>query len=142
MDNNFLQSMRIIFIGILMGPLLFLGVVMMLQQGHPRTLMGAESPLLYVVILAATAGVISSNMLYRMRVPGIKSLPENTSKLAAWRTLFIIKIAIIEGVTLLTIVSLMLNEGDIYLYIAVALLGLQTLNFPTANTIQNDCEIQ
>lgn len=141
MDNKFLLSIRIVFLGVFIAPVIFLCVVLAMQKDIARPLTRADDPFLYIVIIVATMAVISSNMLYRLRLPAVKTLTSNSEKLAGWRTLFIVRLAMIEGATLFAIVALLLQECQIYLYIAAALIGVQTLNFPKASSIQNEIEL-
>ena len=141
MDKQFMLSTRILFCSVCMGPILFIGVVVLLQAGIDRPFIREGDPLLYTVIAVATASVTGSTLFYRLRLPAVKSLSDLTEKLAAWRTLFIIKLAILEGSILFSVVALLIQETDIYLYIAAALTGMQTLNFPLESSLLKELDI-
>lgn len=141
MFTQFLRSIRIIFAGIFMGPVIFLGIVLFLQTGIDRPFTIPDDPFLYVVIAAATVAIISATMLYRMRLPQARAQGTVEDKLTAWRTLFIVKLALTEGAILVSIVVLFLQEADIYVYLAAALIGVQSLNFPKESTIKSELDI-
>lgn len=141
MDKQFLLTTRIIFGGVFMGPVIFIFVVLSIQSAIDRPFSLENDPFLYAVIGAATAAVVGSTMFYRLRLPAAKAQADTTTKLAEWRKLFIIKLAIVEAAIMFSIVALFVQEADIYLYVAAGLIAVQALNFPLETTIHNELDI-
>lgn len=141
MEQQYLRSVRILFSAIFMGPIIFTGIVLFLQAEVNRTFTVEGDPFQYVAIIIGTSAVIASTILYRMRLPALKSLNQMDDKLQSWKILFIIRLAILEGAILFSVVCLLMQEADIYLYIAAGLTGVQALNFPIETTIKNDLNI-
>lgn len=141
MDKQFLLTTRIIFGGVFMGPIIFIVVVLSMQSAIDRPFSLENDPFMYAVIGAATAAVVGSTMLYRLRLPAAKAQADTTTKLAEWRKLFIIKLAIVEAAIMFSVVALLVQEADIYLYVAAGLTAVQAMNFPLETTIQNELDI-
>ncbi len=141
MDKQFLLTTRIIFGGVFMGPIIFIVVVLSMQSAIDRPFSLENDPFMYAVIGAATAAVVGSTMFYRLRLPAAKAQPDTTTKLAEWRKLFIIKLAIVEAAIMFSVVALLVQEADIYLYVAAGLTAVQAMNFPLETSIQNELDI-
>lgn len=141
MDKQFLLTTRIIFGGVFMGPIIFIVVVLSMQSAIDRPFSLENDPFMYAVIGAATAAVVGSTMFYRLRLPAAKAQPDTITKLAEWRKLFIIKLAIVEAAIMFSVVALLVQEADIYLYVAAGLTAVQAMNFPLETSIQNELDI-
>jgi len=141
MDKQFLLTTRIIFGGVFMGPIIFIVVVLSMQSAIDRPFSLENDPFMYAVIGAATAAVVGSTMFYRLRLPAAKAQPDTTTKFAEWRKLFIIKLAIVEAAIMFSVVALLVQEADIYLYVAAGLTAVQAMNFPLETSIQNELDI-
>ena len=142
MDNKFLNTVRILFIGIFLAPLMFLGVILFTQSGQEKPLTVANDPFFFIVVIMSVGAIIASTMLYKKRLPAIQEMTDTAAKLNAWKSLLIIKLAIIEGVTLFAVVVLQIQLANIYLFIALALSAYQLTNIPTEEKIKTDCNLQ
>lgn len=138
---NFLRPVQMIFASIVFMPAIFLGIIIFLQSEDQKQVTNYGDPLLYISVIIATAAVIGSTLIYRFKLAGIKQMPDANSKLNAWRSVFIISIALIEGATMFAIVCLFITGFDIFLYIAVALLATQFMNLPTREKVKKDLDL-
>lgn len=140
-NNGYLKSLQIVFFSLLMGPILFLGVCLFLQNGSPHVEQTTDSSLFFIALGFATVGIIGSRTIYNTRISKLKLLSDAEDKLNGWRTTFIIRLALIEGPTLFCVVGLLLEEQRVFLFLAIVLIAFQALNFPTRNKIQEDLNL-
>jgi len=136
-----LKKMQIIFIAVVLGSVVYLPVVLFIRSGQEAQPADYNDPLFYVCVIAATAAVIWSNLLYKLRLPAIRQKATAQEKIDAWRILLILSIAIVEGATVFAVICLFISGADIFMYIAVALIAVQFMNFPTRRRIQNDLDL-
>ncbi|HNI53991.1 MAG TPA: hypothetical protein PK511_05680, partial [Chitinophagales bacterium] len=101
----------------------------------------ANDPFFFIVVIMSVGAIIASTMLYKKRLPAIQEMTDTAAKLNAWKSLLIIKLAIIEGVTLFAVVVLQIQLANIYLFIALALSAYQLTNIPTEEKIKTDCNL-
>jgi ABC-type microcin C transport system permease subunit YejB len=130
-----------IFASIVLMPAVFLGIVVFLQSNVQKQPTDYSDPLLYISVVIGTAAVIGSTLIYRLRLPGIRQKTDLNEKFNAWKSAFIICIAMIEGATMFAIVCLFITSYDIFLYIAVALLTTQFMNLPTREKVKKDLDL-
>lgn len=138
---GYLKTLQIMFMGLFTGPILFLGVCFMLQAGSQPVEQEMSSPLFFIAIGFATIGIIGSRAMYASRISKLQALESTQQKLDGWRTTFIIRMAMIEGPTLLCVVGLLIEEQRVFLFLALVLLFFQALNFPTKSKIQSDLNL-
>lgn len=138
---NFLRPVQIIFASIVLSPIIFLAIIIYLHSGSEQKTADFSDPLLYAGIIFGTSAVIGSTLMYRLRIPAIKRMENLNEKLNAWRSIFIVAIALIEGATLFAAVCLFVTGYDIFLYISAALLSAQFMNLPTREKIKKDLEL-
>ncbi len=138
---NYLRPVRIIFASVVLFPFIFLATVIYMQSGSQKQPSDYSDPLLYACIIFATSAVIGSTLNYRFRMAGIKQLPTLITKLNAWRSVFIVSIAMIEAPTIFSAVCLLIKGYDIFLYIAAALLATQFMNWPAREKIKKDLDL-
>ncbi len=139
--NGYLKTLQILFIGLFIGPILFLGVCLFIQSGNQPVEQTGQSPLFFIAIGFATIGIIGSRAMYASRISKLQALDNTQQKLDGWRTTFIIRMAMIEGPTLLSVVGLLIEEQRVFLFLALVLLFFQALNFPTKSKIQSDLNL-
>lgn len=123
------------------GVSLFLGVVIFLIKDQIIFTIDTENLLIYVVPFVAVS-VVSAGQAFAAKQ--LNELEENLpleQKLATYRTSLIIKLATIEGPTLLSIVALYLTEEAVYGGIAIVLLTLMLLHKPSKEKIILDLSL-
>ena len=141
MPKNYYASLRLVFLSIFAAPLMFLAVVIFTRNGENTPLVIGNDPFFFIVVIMGTGAIIASKFLYEKRLASIKAMSTPDEKLNAWRALFIMRVAIIEGVTLFTVIVFQMQHTDIYMFIALALSAFQITHYPKENKIKNDCEI-
>ena len=139
--NGYLKTLQIIFIGLITGQILFLGVCLFLQSGNQPVEQTMNSSLFFIALGLATIGIIGSRAIYSSRINKLQTLENTQQKLDGWRTTFIIRMAMLEAPTLLCVVGLLLEEQRVFLFLALVLLFFQALNFPNKNKIQSDLNL-
>lgn len=141
-----LRVMQIIAVALMMGVLMFLGVVLVMTQGD---IFGQGNPGMLTMIAAGFAGLMIVNHLV---VPALvtkaqlnklnseESGPKDSdntkdSLLAIYQTQLIITLALLEGAAFFNLISVMIEHHVISLIAAILLLGLMAVRFPSRTKV-------
>lgn len=141
-----LRVMQIIAVALMMGVLMFFGVVLMITQG---AIFGQGNPGMMTMIAAGFAGLMIVNhliipaLIARAQLNKLNSEEagpkdsDNTkdSLLAIYRTQLIITLALLEGAAFFNLVSVMIEKHMISVIAAVVLLSLMVARFPTRTKV-------
>ena len=141
-----LRVMHIIAVALMMGVLMFFGVVLVNTQGD---IFGQGDPGMMTMIAAGFAGLMIVNHLvipalvtkaqlnkFKSEDPGPKdSDSSNDSLLAIYRIQLIITLALLEGAAFFNLISVMIEKHMISVIAAVVLLGLMVARFPTRTKV-------
>ena len=141
-----LRVMQIIAGALMMGVLMFFGVVLVNTQGD---IFGQGNPGMMTMIAAGFAGlmivnhlvipaVITKAQLTRLKseAPAPKdSDSTNDSLLAIYRIQLIITLALLEGAAFFNLISMMIEHHVISLIAAIVLLGLMAVRFPSRTKV-------
>lgn len=141
-----LRVMQIIAVALMMGVLMFFGVVLVSTQGD---IFGQGNPGIMTMIAAGFAGLMIINHLVipalitktqlnklKSEAPGPKdSDSTNDSLLAIYRIQLIVTLALLEGAAFFNLISVMIEHHVISLIAAIALLGLMAVRFPSRTKV-------
>ncbi len=141
-----LRVMQIIDVALMMGVLMFFGVVLVSTQGD---IFGQGNPGMMTMIAAGFAGLMIVNhlvipaLITKAQLNKLKSedpSPKDSdstsdSLLAIYRTQLIITLALLEGAAFFNLVSVMIEKHMISVIAAVVLLGLMAARFPTRTKV-------
>jgi hypothetical protein len=134
--KQFLKSISIIYYAILIGPLGFLLVQYFQIKETKLEFTNTEDTFQYIVPIFAFLGYFVGKRLYDSKIKELKNKDTLLEKLSSFQTGFVLKLALLEGPTLLGIVAFS-QEGNIYfLIIAGILLLLIALQKPNKLNIQ------
>jgi hypothetical protein len=141
-----LRVMQIIAGALMMGVLMFLGVVLVITKGD---VLRQENPGIVTMIAAGFAVLMIVNHLV---IPGLitkaqlnqfksqdsdeqNSEQKRASLLGIYRMQLIITLALLEGAAFFNLVSVLIEHHVISLTAAVVLLGLMAVRFPTRTKV-------
>ena len=141
-----LRVMQIIAVALMMGVLMFFGVVLVTTQGD---IFGQGNPGILTMIAAGFAGLMIVNHLvipalvtkaqlskFKSENPGPKVSDSTTdSLLAIYRIQLIITLALLEGAAFFNLISVMIEKHVISLIASIVLLGLMAVRFPTRTKV-------
>jgi uncharacterized membrane protein len=122
-----LKTLRSIFLALLAGQCLFMVAVLSITQNKGLSFNTAADPLLFVAPVIAIASLVAGPIISNKVLADAANKETVREKLMVYQTAFIIRAALLEGASLLSIVSYM-KSGNLF-YIAIA--GLMILIFIT-----------
>ncbi len=94
-----------------------------------------------IVIMALLVGIPVSHIFYHKKTKHIDSTLRLSSKIAMFRTAFVVRIAMLEGIGLLTIIGYLVTADKSFLYMFVVVFVLFLIHAPTKQRICNDLEL-
>lgn len=140
------RTTQIIAVSLVLGPLFFLGVVIFRRQAVPAPAQaGGDLPLLTLLAFGLAAVCLVARYLMAWQLAGkLASAPareanetSNERLAGVYQTSLIISMALIEGAAFFTVVAYM-NEGHVAaLALAIGLLAVMILHFPTTGRIES-----
>jgi len=130
--DQLFRTLRIIFIALVLGQLLFLGVVLYLRGSGYE----AESPEMvvsfrYVVLILGTVVIAASHFFYRLQLTRGRAESDLSARLGAYYTATIVRSAMHEGVTLLSLVAVLVTGEPFFIWCAVVVILLLLAMFPS-----------
>lgn len=133
-----LMTLRIIWAALLMGELMFLGIVLTVGRGNPDLNPDSHRIFLYVaVVMLATLvplAFVVRSLIYRK---GRRE--DGTVDAGAYATGNIIFWAMCEGVAFMGLTSAFLNQGGgPTLWVAALAMAVQAASFPTGGPLRED----
>ena len=138
------RTMQIIALALVIGVLLFLGVVLFTTQGNLNgkpgvlTMIGAVIGLVMVVNQFVIPGMIVKSQLKQAATPGSRQI-DHAEKIAwllgIYQTQLIVGLALLEGAAFLNLVIMMLERCLGTLGVVGLLLGLILKKFPTRDKV-------
>ncbi len=141
MQRGYLKQMQVLFVAITISPMIFMATVLFMQNGEQQVETNYEHPLVYAAVIASTFLLIGSNLIYRFRTPALKQKEILAQKLEGWRSIFIMRVAMIEAAALINLVFLFTTGFDLFLYLAVAIIVYQFINLPSRSKIKNELDL-
>lgn len=126
----YFKAFTILFFALLLGQLLFalIAFVLVFTGSFSGVDKDTEKILVYMVPLLQISLLIAAHTIFKKRIESIKagySLPE---KLAAYRALYILRFALIEGATLFAIIAYIITGlALIWVFIAIGIFSFLIL---------------
>jgi hypothetical protein len=139
--EGFLKSISIIHLALLAGQVIF-GIVAYAQSGKIYFgIHNMDSVFIYIVPLVAIGGFMGGYLTFKKQLADIRNKKSLGEKVMAYQTALIIRYALLEGPSLLAIVTYM-EDGNLF-FLAIA--GLLMLYFlflrPTMEKVENDLDL-
>ena len=141
-----LRVMQIIAVALMMGVLMFLGVVLVMTQGD---VFGMQQPGLITIIAAGFAFImivnhfvipsIIANAQLKRLAGGGTSDAEKEQRIASLASVYqvqlIVGLALLEGAAFFNLIALMIGKSAASIAVVVVLLSLMLLKFPTRTKV-------
>ncbi len=135
--KNYLKSLQIVHLAMMAGIIAFAMVAFYLNlgEGFGKAFLD-EVPLFLLIVLVFTSGsIVASFIIERSRKENILTEKDLSKKLALYRSLLVITLALHEGSAFLSIVMYLLTGNLFFLGFTFALLFLMLTRFPTESRI-------
>ncbi|MGE4288291.1 MAG: hypothetical protein AB7E36_06350 [Salinivirgaceae bacterium] len=140
-SKQYFRTLNVIHYALLAGQLVFAGTVLYLAYGKTQLVDSPKGIFIYVVPLIALLAVLLSQAIYRFRIKKLKSYNSLIPKMTEYQSIFIIRLALIEGASLFAIVVYLLTVEAIFIAIGVLLIVYFVLLRPTRIKIAMDLEL-
>jgi hypothetical protein len=139
--KQYFRTLNVIHYALLAGQLLFAGVALYLTYGKNQVMNAPKEVFIYVVPLMAVLAVLVGQAIYRIKTKKLIRYQSLTAKMTEYLSIFIIRLAFIEGASLFAIVVYLMTVETIFMGIAVLLIVYFVLLRPTRIKIAMDLEL-
>jgi divalent metal cation (Fe/Co/Zn/Cd) transporter len=140
--QQYFKVLTILHYALITGVLLFALIAFALQS---LNMFGENEELrnvfLYIVPLVALGGVIGGSMMYKKQVNEIKNKNSLAEKLEAYRAIFIMRDALLEGPSLFAIIAYLLTGEILFLALTGSLVAIFILVRPSKDKLAKDLEL-
>lgn len=141
--NEILKSSLIIFYALLAGQIIFLLISLYLVSvGIIQTNPDFSLPLTFVILIFLSPLLLAGPIIYRKLISknfdNIKSIEQ---KLILYRQGMIIKLAMVEGASIFSIVCFLITGNFLFVIITILLISLFFLHKPTLEKFASDFNI-
>ena len=141
-SKDYFKAILVVHIAFIIG-LVFFGLISFLLQLKGFGSIGQEinTAFIYLVPIIAIGGIIGSKLIFKRKLNDCSNKSNLYEKLTEYRSALIIKFAIIEGATFISIISYLLT-GDLILLAIAGLLIIVFLTYrPTKEKLFFDLEL-
>lgn len=136
--SEFMKSISILHIALFAGQFMLAGIIFYLKGSYDLKLSSANNILFFIVPGIAIAGLYFGSKIYQQRNKKIPSESTLMDKLEVYRGAYILKLAMVEGPSILAIMAYYVTGNLLYLLIALFLMLYFFFLKPTLSTIEND----
>jgi len=131
-----IQSLQIIWFGILAGALAFTLVTLIMTSGNIKPLDTISNNVMTVLAAVLSLGsFLAGRLLYSKKIGNINMQDSVEKKMEAYAAAFITRLALVEGPTLFVIVVFLLSQDSILIILIALLLVVMIMYFPSATRI-------
>lgn len=130
-----LKSIRIIYYALLIGPALFMSVVLRMNDGFSAFSFDASDPMILVLLIMLVPIAAASVIVPRMHLKSVDASWDLSRKLSIFQSAFIIKAGLWAGIINFALVVFMMNSNPAALSIAVIGLLIIATYYPGINSI-------
>ena len=141
--NQFFKTLNILHLAMMAGLVFFLAIVTYMHQSTQiEKIIEVDEMLLVVIALIFTfTQFFLGTILFNKKLQGIHMNDALDDKLSAYRSDFIIRLALLEGAGFLAVVLYMLSASYFFLGIGLALLLAMILVRPVRSKIADDLHL-
>jgi len=130
-SKEYFTSLTIVHGAMLIGQVLFAAVAWFLNQDGPIGDPESLSVLRIIVPVVLIGGLVGNQVFTRMRLPQLQAKEALGDKLTGYRSLLIIRYALLEGPILLAVVTYLLGGDMTVLLVLVAIMAYFAIQRPT-----------
>ena len=149
MENNqqspkaYFRMLGIIHLGLVLGVFIF-GLVVtffIADFQHPDTESELANLLIYLVPGLVMAGIIASNVVFKIKLNGLKEINELNARMKGYSEPLIIRYMLLEFPALFTLVAVFLTNTMTYLVYAGLIIVLLGIKRPTLKSAITELEL-
>ena len=131
--NTHVKTLRILFLALLLGQVLFLAITFLIRYIHGILLEAADLTQIFLIIslIGCTISHILSYQISKSKL----------QKMEQYRSILIIKLALLEGASFFTIICFQLTGDFIFSGIAALMIILFAAKMPTKDKIIFELEL-
>lgn len=148
MDNqqapaSYLKAFNILFFALLAGQTIFAAIALILRYSNSFTGGAEDLEKIFVYIVPAmyVIAVVWGTAMFKKKLPEIKSNSVLTEKLAAYRAVYILRFALIEGTTLLAIITYLITGRQMFIIFAALSIFTFFALKPSKNKLLNELDL-
>lgn len=141
-SKEYFRSITIIYFGLLIGQVAFSAITLYLNLGlmyQPDD--SLRDVFIYVVPILVVNGFVTGHLIYKNRLKKIKSYNILTSKMGEYRGAMIIRLAMLEGASLFSIIVYLLTADLIFIAMSGLIIAYFIKLRPTIDKISMDLEL-
>ena len=139
-SKSYFFALTFIHLALVAGIVFFGGIMAFLvksEAGSPE-MSDLETIFLYVVPIFFVFGIVSSFLVYRKRIAGLKNEQDLISKMTGYRGAFIVRLALLEGPGFLGVVVTFLTGNLLFLVFSGIIVVYMIYLRPVKETIASD----
>lgn len=148
MDNqlapaSYLKAFNILFFALLAGQTIFAVIAFALRYSGLFTNSNEtlEQIFMYIVPAVYVIAVVSGTAIFRKRLPEIKANVVFNEKLNAYRAVYILRFALVEGATLIAIITYLITGRQMFILLAMLSIFSFFVLKPSKNKLTNELEL-
>lgn len=135
------KTIKIIHLALLAGQLLFFVVAFTQTPPQKFALNFANDPLLLVVPFMAVGSFLLSNILFKQQIGSAANQTTLAGKLTRYQSASIIRFALIEGISLFSVVGFLKSGNLLFAVVFGLLILLFIANRPTKDKVETDLNL-
>ena len=141
--NTHVKTLRILFLALLLGQVLFLAITFLIRYIHGILLEAADLTQIFLIIslIGCTISHILSYQISKSKLQKIDHSIGLEQKMEQYRSILIIKLALLEGASFFTIICFQLTGDFIFSGIAALMIILFAAKTPTKDKIIFELEL-
>lgn len=140
--KKYLTSLTLIHVMLLIGQVVFTAVVLFISEELKLNMFETDNEFYVVVPLLAVAGYYAGEFIFKQNLTAIANNNNSLKdKLKGYQVALIIKLALLEGPTLLALVALLLSGNLYFLLIAASLMLYFYLQKPSKDRIVEELKL-
>ncbi len=142
-SSEYFRSLKILSVAMISGIAFFIGIALFLNfdGSFGKDSGDFKNSLLIVAAVFFIGSIAASFIFYRKKIEKLKLSENLIEKMSVYRSILIVKLALIEGPSFLGIVSYLLTSEIIFIFFGIAGIVFFILAFPAKEKIKNDLEL-
>lgn len=131
-EKSYIKSLQIIFIAIGIGQLMLAFVFLIDQKETYFSFKEDINPLHFMAPIFAVSAILISEIFFKQSIKQLKKKELLGLKLNGFKTALIVKLAILEGAAIISVIGFSINGNLYFMMIFGVMLAFYIIQFPTA----------
>lgn len=144
-DDNFKEQFKVtfsIYYALLVGQLLFFAVAFWFSQSQNFTANKELDEIFQIIVpVFGFVMMVFSRFLYNKNISAVDESGDVKTKIAQYRTFKIIKWAMVESASMLSLIALMLTGNHLYSAVSIFLIGYFILVKPSKESFVSEMKL-